>query len=673
MPTSSRHPVARQSDGSKGRTVFKPFSEFLYRTPWWALILLGCTVLLLLGVLATPFNVIGLQRSIPDSDSPAAVRREVNAAMGQNVLAIGEAVVKQLQRMSSDPAHKEALDRAMAEIERVRAEMVEAARTEADQSGARAAVRERRRAIAQAQADLNRARRELRSVLRGAESRSGTTSREREESLEAAIDAEKRARDALAEIRERPVESWRDRAAQAQADRNPGAASARTAEAGAAAEDSGLSQDQRRSIRRRVTSDFYRAAVGVVLILLFIPGFIVALIAKVFVARARSAQALAEQKRKEAEIHNVNRQLTEARLQALQAQIEPHFLYNTLANVQALTEVQPETAGKMVGHLIQYLRASLPRMRGGTSTVGQEVELAEAYLNILKIRMGERLDFSIDVSDVARSASFPPLILQSLVENAIKHGLEPQREGGRIAVSAHVEADRLRLSVRDTGRGLRPGAETVGGGVGLTNIRERLSALYGPAASLDLAQNPDRGATATVILPVTSGGAGASGIGVNGAAPSPATLAQGAETQSVAAKAWSAAGRAHRGWGSVISSAFVVSMILVAVLFGVALAALLAGHLPVTIDGTQVSLEGLPSMALGSLGLFAAFSLVALAVTVVIAAVYGLGLLFAGLVIFVPVVIVVSLVPTLAPLVLIGLVVYWIFRKRRKPDATTRT
>src|SRR6185369_17090856 len=154
-----------------------------------------------------------------------------------------------------------------------------------------------------------------------------------------------------------------------------------------------------------------RIGVGSAMVLAFIPIFIMLLIAKYFIGRSRRATAFAEQKKQEAEVSNVNRQITEARLQALQAQVEPHFLYNTLANVQALTEVDPAQANQMTGHLIQYLRSSLPKMRENTSTVGQEIELVRAYLNILKMRMGERLAFDIDCPTDLNGISFPPMML----------------------------------------------------------------------------------------------------------------------------------------------------------------------------------------------------------------------------------------------------------------------
>ncbi len=131
---------------------------------------------------------------------------------------------------------------------------------------------------------------------------------------------------------------------------------------------------------------------------------------------------MAETRKREAEYHRMSQQVTEAKLSALQAQVEPHFLYNTLASVQALTEVDPPQATVMTGHLIQYLRNALPKMRESVSTVGQEIELVRAYLNILQMRMGKRLAFDIDVPADLMDATFPPLMLPSLVETPSSTG-----------------------------------------------------------------------------------------------------------------------------------------------------------------------------------------------------------------------------------------------------------
>jgi sensor histidine kinase YesM len=154
----------------------------------------------------------------------------------------------------------------------------------------------------------------------------------------------------------------------------------------------------------------------------------------------------------------------------------------------------------MTGHLIQYLRNALPKMREGISTVGQEVELVRAYLNILQMRMGKRLAFEIAVPPELMESPFPPLMLPSLVENAIKHGLEPKAEGGTLTVRAEIVHGKLAVTVADTGLGFGR-ADTAGTGIGLANIRERLKLLYGDKASMVVADNLPSGTVVTITVP----------------------------------------------------------------------------------------------------------------------------------------------------------------------------
>ena len=429
-----------------------------------------------------------------------------------------------------------------------------------------------------------------------------------------------------------------------------------------------LTPELRDDIRAKVAGDVWRIGVGSALILTFIPLFIMLVIAKVYIGRSRRALAIADKKTQEAEISNVNRQVTEARLQALQAQVEPHFLYNTLANVQALTEVDPPAANQMVGHLIEYLRSSLPKMREASSTVGQEIERVRAYLNILKMRMAARLEFGIDVPDELLTVPFPPMMLPSLVENAIKHGLEPQREGGRIDIVVArmftAEGDRIRLQVKDTGRGLTDAPMQVGGGVGLGNLRERLTALYGDKAKFTIESNDPKGVVASIELPAT--------LAAQQAA-SPATASRlptkPEPPKTGWGRAWGAATKTHSVWAKILSTVFVSLVAVLAVMLVVGLIALYTGWLPVHIGSSR--LVGLEGMALGSVGLLIGFGVAALAIAIVVAVIYGLGFLFAGLLVFIPLVILVSLVPALAPFAVIGVFIWWFWwRKRAKPVAS---
>lgn len=426
-----------------------------------------------------------------------------------------------------------------------------------------------------------------------------------------------------------------------------------------------LPSELRADIREKVADDFFRLTFGAILIIIFIPLFIMAIIAKFFIDRARAAQRVAEEKKQEADFHAMTRQVTEARLMALQAQVEPHFLYNTLANVQALTEADPPLASKMVEHLIQYLRAALPKMRETTSTVGQEMDLVRAYLNILKIRMGARLEFAINLPDDVAKLPFPPLMLPSLIENAIKHGLEPQREGGRIDITASRLAGLISIEVKDTGRGF--GTGTSGGGVGLANIRERLAGLYGPDAKLTLTENTPHGVIATLQVPDTppkavpgTGSMAGPGFAASAAAAAPA---QAAGPQTVGSRIWGGVKTAHNIWLRIAGYTFIALMGVLAVGFVIAVIGAYTGLLPVEIGSAKLS--GLEGAAMGTLILLAAFAVLAVVSLVLVALFYGLGVMAAALVIIIPVIILVSIFPVLLPFVILGGVIWWFSRKKK--------
>ena len=204
-----------------------------------------------------------------------------------------------------------------------------------------------------------------------------------------------------------------------------------------------------------------------------------------------------------AEIDHVafEREMAGARLQVLQAQVEPHFLFNTLANVRRLYDEDRAAGRTMLEKLMRYLEVALPRMRHDESTLAHDSELVEAFLHIQRIRMGRRLAFSVDIPPELRAHHVPPMMLLTLVENSIKHGLNPLPDGGLIRVTARAEGDRLILTVADTGVGFAPGS---GSGVGLANICARLAAQFGDRASLALENNELGGATATIALPLAT-------------------------------------------------------------------------------------------------------------------------------------------------------------------------
>ena len=204
-----------------------------------------------------------------------------------------------------------------------------------------------------------------------------------------------------------------------------------------------------------------------------------------------------------AESEQLKRQVVEARMAAMQAQVEPHFLFNTLASVDHLIETDPKRASQMQKNLIALLRASMPTMRENhpaAHNLGREIAVIRPYLEILKVRMEERLQTVVDVPEGLLSAEFPSMMIQSLVENAIKHGLEPKPEGGTLTVRAEVQHGKLAVTVADTGVGFG-NAATAGTGIGLANIRERLQLVYGGNASMTVAANTPSGTVVTLTVP----------------------------------------------------------------------------------------------------------------------------------------------------------------------------
>lgn len=218
-----------------------------------------------------------------------------------------------------------------------------------------------------------------------------------------------------------------------------------------------------------------------------------------FVLRSRrAAQALHEADLRRLSLAG---ELAAGRAQLLQAQIEPHFLFNSLANVRRLVRTDRAAAAAMLADLLRYLREALPRLRETNSTLGQEIELVRAYLDVHRVRMGPRLRYEIAVPEALRDTPVPPMLLLTLVENALKHGLQPLPEGGSIRVGARLAGGVLCLSVDDTGRGM---GESIGHGTGLANVTARLWALFGAAASLSLCVNDPRGVRAAITLPSTA-------------------------------------------------------------------------------------------------------------------------------------------------------------------------
>ncbi|MBL8512582.1 MAG: histidine kinase [Betaproteobacteria bacterium] len=779
--------------------MFRKLGDVIHNTPWWAMILLGVSVLLLLVAVSVPTHVMRLSETGATPEERRAIKREIDRAVGDSALGMAENIVRAIKERSNDPTRRVEMERALEEIANARQEIYNVQRQAAEnareianeaQRSALETAREAQRAAmesaieaangaleaaTEARVAVEEAKQEAADKLKSTGANTDAALRAFDDMINAAKDKEKVAREELRKLkdaRKRGInidtsegqglnfdgtiagkrvkgnidlsdgtgESGKS-SASAKSPTPPAAPASKVAPPAkaalpappapqAAAKEGvtiglkvpdgpmiGLKVDNaddpktfsidigeagkkgssgrgeltingekialnmpvppmvplppelRETIKSSVQQDVRRIGVGSVAVLAFIPMFIMMLIAKFFIDRSRRATAFAEQKKQEAEQSNVNRQIVEARLQALQAQVEPHFLYNTLANVQALTEVDPNQANQMTGHLIQYLRNALPKMRESTSTVGQEIELVRAFLNILKMRMGDRLDFGIDCAEDLLKLPFPPMMLPSLVENAIKHGLEPQREGGRINVIVTpvmtALGKRVRIEVKDTGKGLSDSPTTAGTGVGLTNIRERLIALFGEgdnAGKLTLESNDPKGVIATLEVPVD---------------PQPAgRIASLAPAKPEPPKGWwgktrYAIATTHGVWAKIMSKTFIVLMIALAIVFGLALAALYTGLLPFNVG--DIELGGLEGMAMGTVLLIAAFGVVALVLLIVVGLLYGLGLLFAGLLIIIPLIILISVFPAMAPFILVGGAAYWWFVYRKKKSNASQS
>jgi len=663
-------------------------SNLIHKTPWWGLIGGGLVLLAMLAVFVTPVNLLRLQKSGANAQEKQAIKREIDYAFSESAIDVARSVVREMRAHTKDPETRAELDRALEEIDQARTELREAGREVL--RAKRDAANQVSQAVGEATRSIEQAQREAARALKEAGVDDQKVNKALEDSMRAAreaekdarAEAEKRAQERVDEAQKR-LDEARARAAEKEhkilsghgkIQKKDGAPEIRieigddhVAEMpklpdGTTVNAPPLPAELRDDIHRKVSHDLRRIGLGAGLILLFIPLFILTIVSKFFIDRSRASLRVADDKRKEAEYHRMSQQVTEARLQALQAQVEPHFLYNTLASVQALTEVDPQRANTLTGHLIMYLRNALPKMRQSESTVQQEIELVSAYLNILKMRMGDRLAFEIDVPPELANVPFPPLMLPTLVENAIKHGLEPLREGGKVTIKAETREGILRFSVADNGKGF---AENLGAGVGLANIRERLAAIYGEKGKLLLEANEPRGVVSTIEVPrdgVRLPGAQGASMG-DPLQPPPAPEPPKGAT----AKTLAALGKAERVWRKGLSFAFFAMVIVAAVVCGLALVGMLTGLLPIHLgDGV---IEGPTGALIGTAGILLAFILIVIALAIVVAVFYGLGFLVAGLLVFIPLMIVVSLVPALAPFILIGLFIWWLVRRSKRKAA----
>jgi hypothetical protein len=662
----------------------KSLSEALHKTPWWALLFGGAATLAALAVFVTPYHIIQYRDDGKTAEESRAIKREIDNTFADNAINLGRGVIRGMIARTQDPERRAELEQALAGLEEARQELREAgsevlrAKREALE-GAREATRGLREAVSNAQRETERALKESgpegEVALKAMERELKKAERAEREAERAVRRAEKGASIAIGPGRGGPaiqieLDNPAPPAPPAGLPPLPGAGP------GEAILPPPLPPEVASRIRRDVTGDMYRIGIGAAMILVLVPLFIVAVVVKFFGDRSRASQRVADAKRREAEYHRMGQQVTEAKLAALQAQVEPHFLYNTLASVQALTEVDPAKASEMTGHLIQYLRNALPKMRESVSTVGQEIELARAYLNILQMRMGKRLAFEIDVAQELMEMPFPPLMLPSLVENAIKHGLEPQREGGTVRIAAALAGGRISLSVSDTGRGF---SETPGAGVGLANIRERLAALYGDTAKLTLVANEPQGVVASIDVPAegTRSAAGRSAAAAQAATlevpspPSPMPPAAEPPKTGFWPQTWQALATAERYWRKALYYLF-IGLVMATAVAGIAgVVAVAVGALPVQL-GDDV-LSGPFGVLVALAGAIIAFFAVSAALALVVLVIYGLGFFLLAVFIFVAFVVAISLAFAFAPMILIGLAIWWIARRSRAPAPVPAT
>jgi len=253
------------------------------------------------------------------------------------------------------------------------------------------------------------------------------------------------------------------------------------------------------SISAGISPEIFFQKYGFFIEVIFLGLFFGSIVSYFFISRERiSATEAIIQEERIKRLANEKKGV-EAHLKLLQAQIEPHFLFNTLSNILSLLDSDLEKGKSMLADLIHYLRTSLSKSRGDLVTMAQEMEMVRAYLNIFKIRMGDRLRYAIDIPDAIKDHPFPPMLVQPLVENAIKHGLEPKIEGGEVLIHAKENGDLLKLEIADTGLGFLEERKL---GVGLSNTKGRLKSLYGDRGRLVLEENRPTGLRAIIEVPI---------------------------------------------------------------------------------------------------------------------------------------------------------------------------
>ena len=495
-PTGDRvtpPPLAVEVPPPLGQRLWKGFGS----TPWWRLIVGGLIVLISMALFTVPFDSLRLQQVLK---TPAA-RQEIKFAVQKQVLERARSGLVGFRSIADDPSAVKEIDDAISDIERElsvpKHEVVvkNAAELKALIDTQREDIKKNSRALEQLAA-------KLRGNLDGEEASTNL------EQLNSKLEVLQQSVDQLQEIQGRAAEF--DAAVAGKSGTTDahitislfgkkGQALVNVTDR-PVTEPTNLDPATRELIQSTVQHDAQKLIFGGFSFVALLTLFLLMLIARAFAGRAARGEQRAVIAESRERSESYARQLAEARLMVMRAQVEPHFLFNTLAHVQALQEIDPPQAGVMLERLISYLRAAMPTMRETTSTLGREVEVVRAYLDLLKIRMGDRLNYTINIPTELNNISFPPTMIATLVENAIKHGLEPKREGGTVAIQVRTVGEQIEVLVADNGLGLG-GAQTQGTGVGLANTRERLKMLYADTGELVVEPNAPTGVRALLRVP----------------------------------------------------------------------------------------------------------------------------------------------------------------------------
>jgi Histidine kinase len=483
------------------KRVFK----FIGDTSWWTWIILF-PVALGLAIWFTASVGTSPEEMGDTPEMKAAIRREANRVSSEIALGVAKNTVVKIRGYTDNPDWQADLDNALAEIEQAKQEInqakqeiVEAKKQAADE--ANEIINEAQEKIKEAERQIEVAKREIENTVAGKSKAEVDVKQKGSDSADknAAPKSEKKINiDADLTVGDNPQNSvkigiGKSEKGPLQIHIGPKDEALKPGEVLPE-----LSAELKQKIRSQVISGVRHVVIGGLTIAAIVLLFPLLFVTKGVISVNRRLKNRATKSEQKAQQADLTKQLMEAKLAAMQAQIEPHFLFNTLASVQHLIETDPAAAAQMQTNLIKYLRAAIPQMRESSTTLGREAEQSRAYLDILKVRMGERLSYEINIPDALQSLAFPPMMIPTLVENAIKHGLEPKLEGGKISVNATVVGDKLRVSVVDTGNGF---SHQPGSGVGLENIRERLKALYGDKAAFIIMPNLPMGTVASIEIP----------------------------------------------------------------------------------------------------------------------------------------------------------------------------